>query len=111
MTATGSAMPIDIDLDLQKRAMYWTDRGTGVIERAAMDLPSGQTAANRTDIETLVSGLSTPIGISLDVPGGLMYFTELSGQVFEAKLDGSGMKNIGSSSGASGIAHVEVSAP
>ena len=107
---SGSAMPIDLDLDLQHRTMYWTDRSLNTIQRAAMDLPAGQTAANRSDIATLVSGLSTPIGISLDLSAGKMYFTELGGQVFQANLDGSGKKTIGSSSGASGIAHVEVPA-
>jgi hypothetical protein len=107
---SGSAMPIDLDLDLQHRAMYWTDRSLNTIQRAGMDLPAGQTAANRSDIVTLVSGLSTPIGISLDVGASKMYFTDLGGQVFQANIDGTGKKMIGSSSGASGIAHVEVPA-
>jgi hypothetical protein len=108
---SGSAMPIDIDLDLQHRTMYWTDRSLNTIQRAGMDLPSGQTASARTDIVTLVSGLSTPIGISLDLGAGTMYFTDLGGQIFMANLDGTGKKSIGSSSGASGITHVEVPAP
>jgi hypothetical protein len=108
---SGSAMPIDLDLDLQHRTMYWTDRSLNTIQRAAMDLAAGQTASARTDIVTLVSGLSTPIGISLDLGGGAMYFTDLGGQVFVANLDGTGKKSIGSSSGASGITHVEVPAP
>jgi len=106
--AQGSAMPIDLDLDLPSRTMYWTDRGLGTIQRAAMDLPSGQTASNRTDVATVVSGLSEPIGISLDLATGVMYFTALAGQVLRANLDGSGQTNIGTSSGASGITHVTV---
>jgi len=39
-----------------------------------------------------------------------MYFTELGGVVLRANLDGSGQTSIGSSSGASGIAHVLVPA-
>ncbi len=108
---SGSAEPIDIDLDLQQRTMYWTDRSLNTVQRASMDLPAGQTAATRSDIVTVVSGLSTPIGISLDTSAGTMYFTELGGQVFQCNLDGSGEKNIGSSSGASGITHVEVPGP
>ncbi|HLK36754.1 MAG TPA: hypothetical protein VKU41_08385 [Polyangiaceae bacterium] len=110
LAATGSAVPVDLDLDLQKRAMYWTDRGTGMIHRAAMDLPSGQTGANRTDVVTLVSGLSTPIGISLDLADGVMFFTQLGGIISQANLDGTRVKTIGMSSGASGIAHVLVPA-
>jgi hypothetical protein len=107
----GSAMPIDLDLDLDHRMMYWTDRGIGTIQRAGMDLPAGQTSSNRSDVKTLISSLSTPIGISLDLKAGEIYFTELAGPIFRANLDGSGSKSIGSSSGASGIAHVEVRAP
>jgi hypothetical protein len=108
---SGSAMPIDIDLDLQHRSMYWTDRSLNVVQRAGMDLPAGQTASTRTDIVTLVSGLSTPIGISLDTRAGAMYFTDLGGEVFRANLDGSGKKSLGTSSGASGIVHVELPVP
>jgi hypothetical protein len=91
--------------------MYWTDRSPNTIQRAGMDLPAGQTAANRTDVTTLVSGLSTPIGISLDRAADAMYFTDLGGQVFRAHLDGSGKTPIGSSNGASGIVHVELPSP
>ena len=107
-TGQGSAMPIDLDLDLQNRMMYWTDRGVGTIERASMDLPSGQTASNRADVTALVSGLSEPIGISLDLPTGVMYFTELGGQILRVNLDGTGQTSLATSSGASGIAHVTV---
>jgi hypothetical protein len=107
-TGQGSAMPIDLDLDLKNRVMYWTDRGVGTILRAAMDLPSGQTASNRSDVTTLLSGLSTPIGISLDLATGLIYFTELAGQVLRVNLDGSGQTSIGTSSGASGVVHVDL---
>jgi hypothetical protein len=106
--AQGSAMPIDLDLDLGHRVMYWTDRGIGTVQSAGMDLPSGQTASNRTDVKTLISNLSTPIGISLDLAAGHIYYTELAGPVFRANLDGTGGKSIGNSSGASGIAHVEM---
>ena len=107
----GAAEPIDLDLDLAARTMYWTDRGLGTIERAGMDLPSGQTAANRSDVKTLMSNLATPIGISLDLEAGSLYFTQLAGQIFRANLDGTGSKSIGNSSGASGIAHVEMPVP
>lgn len=106
--AQGSAMPIDLDLDLVHRVMYWTDRGIGTVQSAGMDLPSGQTASTRTDVKTLISNLSTPIGISLDLAAGHIYYTELGGPVFRANLDGTGAKSIGNSSGASGIAHVEM---
>ncbi len=107
----GSAEPVDLDLDLGHRTMYWTDRSLGTIQRAGMDLPSGQTSTGRTDVKTLMSNLSIPIGISLDLKASTLYFTQLGGQIFRANLDGTGSKSIGTSSGASGIAHVEMPAP
>ena len=47
--------------------MYWTDFGTNKIQRANLDGSS---------VEELVTGLSVPIGIALDVSGGKMYWTD-----------------------------------
>ena len=43
--------------------MYWTDVGTGTIERSNLD------GSNR---QTLVSGLSTPIALALDTLGAVV---------------------------------------
>jgi hypothetical protein len=57
--------PIDLELDLANRVLYWTDRG---------DPPRGNTV-NRAAIdknavpEILITHLMEGIGISLDVPG------------------------------------------
>ena len=79
--------PIDIDLDLAHRVMYWTDRGDpprgNTVSRAPMDPHKGEQ-------EILVSGLKEGIGISLDLRGGRMYYTDLGGNVYSARLDGSG---------------------
>ena len=89
----GLPEPIDIDLDLEARLMYWTDRGDpprgNTVSRARMDPPAGFDPKNRTDQEILVIGLKEGIGISLDVKGNRMYFTDLGGTVYSANLDGS----------------------
>jgi DNA-binding beta-propeller fold protein YncE len=81
--------PIDMDLDLAHRVMYWTDRGDpprgNTVSRAPMD-------PHRGDQEILVSGLKEGIGISLDLQGGRMYYTDLGGNVYSARLDGSDSK-------------------
>jgi len=78
--------PIDIDLDLGDRMMYWTDRGEppagNTVSRAPMDTGKGKQ-------EILVRGLKEGIGIALDVKGGRMFYTDLGGNVYSAKLDGS----------------------
>jgi hypothetical protein len=109
---SGGAMPIDLDVDLVSRRLYWTDRDLGTVHRAGLDIPAGQTAANRTDAETLVEDLVDTIGISLDIENDKMYFSELGGQVSEAALDGSGLrKDILTSGSATGVAIAHIPKP
>jgi hypothetical protein len=103
--------PIDLDLDLQKRQIYWTDRGNppkgNSVSRAPMDPPGP--ASSRTDQQVLVTGLAEGIGISLDLPHGVMYFGDLGGSVYVANLDGSQKRTILKSQGnVTGIAYVEL---
>lgn len=81
--------PIDMDLDLTHRMMYWSDRGDpprgNTISRAPMD-------PNKGAQEILVSGLKEGIGMALDLEGGRMYYTDLGGSVYSARLDGSDSK-------------------
>jgi len=89
--------PIDIDLDLGRRMMYWTDRGDppagNTVSRAPMDTGKGKQ-------EILVRGLKEGIGIALDVKGGRMFYTDLGGNVYSAKLDGSDNRVLLSGQGA-----------
>jgi hypothetical protein len=97
---SGLAEPIDMDVDLGTRQMYWTDRGDGTISRAPMDPPAGFNPATRTDRDILLKGLGQLIGIYLDVPNGVMYYTGLdTGAVSVAPLDGSRTKNVLTSQG------------
>ena len=104
VVTTGASMPIDLDLDVAHHMMYWTDRGIGTVMRAGMELPAGATAMSRADVTTLMKSLATPIGISLDLTAGKLYVTEIAGRLYEASLDGTGMRAIGS--GGSGVTHV-----
>jgi hypothetical protein len=82
--------PIDLELDLNNRVLYWTDRG---------DPPRGNTV-NRASIdakpqtpEIVLTHLMEGIGIALDVAGDRMFVTDFAGSVYSAKLDGSGERN------------------
>jgi hypothetical protein len=108
---SGSSMPIDLDLDLDQRMIYWTDRGLGTVQRGKMDVPMGQNAMTRTDKETLITGVGEPIGISLDHDTGTLYFGNVAGQLEHANLDGSGLKMIGHSSSVTGVTVVHVPTP
>jgi sugar lactone lactonase YvrE len=99
--------PIDIDLDLTRRMIYWTDRGANIVSRAAMDPPAGTYLHARTDQQVIMSELKEAIGIALDVPGDRVYVTDLGGTVYSAHLDGSERRIVLSGQGSlTGIAFV-----
>lgn len=81
--------PIDLDLDLSRRTIYWTDRGANTVSRAPMDSARGANPAARTDQQMVMGELKEAIGIALDVPADRMYVTDLGGTVYSARLDGS----------------------
>jgi 3-hydroxyacyl-CoA dehydrogenase len=82
-------LPEPIDLDLDNQTLYWTDRGDAprgnTVSRAHLDASSG----NGREPEILVRGLMEGIGLALDLKGGRMFFSDLGGSVYSAKLDGS----------------------
>jgi hypothetical protein len=101
----GLPEPIDLELDLKNRRLYWTDRG---------DPPRGNTV-NRTSmdgkvrLEIVLSNLMEGIGIALDVPGDRMFVTDLAGSVYSARLDGSDKRVLAFAQGnLSGVAHAEI---
>ena len=105
----GLPEPIDLDLDLPQRMIYWTDRGDGprgnTVSRAPMDPQRGVEPASRTDAQILVRDLEEAIGIALDLQSGRLYATDLGGNVYSATLDGSDRKLVLSGQGAlTGIA-------
>lgn len=81
--------PIDLDLDLVTRTIYWTDRGDNTVSRAPMDAPAGFNPATRLDRQVLVTGLKEAIGIAIDLPRRRIAYTSLGGEVGLANLDGS----------------------
>jgi DNA-binding beta-propeller fold protein YncE len=101
--------PIDLELDLESRVLYWTDRGNpplgNTVNRASVDAPAGKERAP----ERIVSDLMEGIGIALDVPGDRMFITDLGGSVYSAKLDGSEKRALLFAQGnLSGVAYAEI---
>jgi len=84
---TGLVSPIDLDLDLRARTMYWTSNGDMTVSRAPMDPPAGADPAARTDREILVRGADQAVGIALDLRRSRLYFATSAG-ISSAKLDG-----------------------
>src|SRR5947207_779976 len=106
----GLPEPIDLELDLKNRFLYWTDRG---------DPPRGNTV-NQASLDAdfkkhpvpdiLLTHLMEGIGIALDFKGNRMFITDLAGNIFSAKLDGSEKKPLLVAQGnLTGIAYAEIS--
>jgi DNA-binding beta-propeller fold protein YncE len=105
----GLPEPIDLDLDLANRLIYWTDRGDpprgNTVNRAPMDPKPGVT----TEPEIIFTHLMEGIGLALDLTGGRMFITDLGGSVYGANLDGSDKKMLFFAEGnLSGIAYAEI---
>ncbi|WP_244222814.1 3-hydroxyacyl-CoA dehydrogenase [Cupriavidus lacunae] len=106
---SGLPEPIDLELDLEHRMMYWTDRGDAprgnTVNRAPMDVALKDRGAQ----EIVFSGLMEGIGIALDVKGGRMFMTDLGGSVYASALDGSDQRVLTFAQGnLAGIAYAEV---
>jgi len=104
----GLPEPIDLELDLASRTIYWTARGDpprgNTVNRAPMDPRPG----SRKEPEVLVNHLMEGIGLALDLKGGRMFITDLAGSVYSARLDGSSKKTLLVGEGnLTGIAYAE----
>jgi hypothetical protein len=102
--------PIDLDLDIAARMMYWTDRGDpprgNTVNRAPMDAHSSR----REDPEIIFNHLMEGIGLALDLKNARMFLTDLGGSVYRCNLDGSEKKALQTVQGnLSGIAYAEIS--
>jgi len=100
--------PIDLELDAENRVLYWTDRGDpprgNTVNRVSMDAGTGQATP-----EILVTHLMEGIGIALDLKGGRMFLTDLAGDIYTARLDGSDKKVVlGVQGNVTGIAYAEI---
>jgi sugar lactone lactonase YvrE len=100
--------PIDIDLDLSKRQMYWTDRGDNTVSRAPLDVKPGFDASKRADRVILVTGLHEAIGIALDLEHQRMFYTSLMGEIGTAKLSGKEARILRNEGRLTGIAFTEL---
>jgi DNA-binding beta-propeller fold protein YncE len=104
----GLPEPIDLELDLKSRMLYWTDRGDpprgNTVNRAPMDRELKKSHAP----EILLTHLQEGIGIALDLKGERMFLTDLGGSVYSAKLNGSDKKTLLYAQGnLTGIAYAE----
>src|SRR5919201_1480822 len=101
--------PIDLDLDLGNRILYWTDRGDpprgNTVNRAPMD----EDPKKRQAPEILLTHLMEGIGIALDLKGERMFLTDLAGSLYSANLNGENKKTLLELQGnLTGVAYAEL---
>ena len=107
----GLPEPIDLELDLKNRVLYWTDRGDpprgNTVNRAPVDVVGD--ARTRPAPEVVLTHLMEGIGIALDFKGGRMFLTDLAGSVYSARLDGTEKQTLLYAQGnLTGIAYAEI---
>jgi len=105
----GLPEPIDLELDLNSRVMYWTDRGDPPLGNTVNRAPMDAELKTRKAPEILFTHLMEGIGISLDVRGQRMFLTDLGGSIYSASINGSDKKTLLYAQGnLTGIAYAEL---
>lgn len=72
---------VGISVDRRGGKFYWTQKGMskagkGRIFRANIEMPKGESAKNRKDVEMILSGLPEPIDIELDEDTQTLFWTD-----------------------------------
>jgi hypothetical protein len=72
---------VGLAIDPKFGRIYWTQKGPdnaglGRIFRANVEIPAGQTAATRFDIEIFYDGLPEPIDLEIDHKSRVLYWTD-----------------------------------
>ncbi|MDA2893326.1 3-hydroxyacyl-CoA dehydrogenase [Mycolicibacterium sp. BiH015] len=81
--------------------VYWTqkgpsDAGLGRILRAGIELPPGETAATRTDIELIFKELPEPIDLEIDHTTRTLYWTDRGDPPFGNTVNRAALADVGS---------------
>jgi hypothetical protein len=72
---------VGITLDPERQQIYWTQKGPdngekGRIFRAGIEVPKGETAAARSDVEVFFDYLPEPIDLEFDLRNRVLYWTD-----------------------------------
>ncbi|KAJ5920636.1 hypothetical protein N7516_011494 [Penicillium verrucosum] len=83
---------VGVAVDAERGLLYWTQKGPckaglGQIFCANLDIPEGETAENRTDIQRLWNNLPEPIDIELDSESRTLYWTDRGEHPFGCTLN------------------------
>ena len=73
-------------IDPHRKLLYWNSRGDGEIRRANLDIPAGEAASTRTDIEVLQDAASATNTQTLAITstGNRMFWATRTGEIYTA---------------------------
>ena len=94
---SGSVQAFGIALHVESGYIYFTNIAKGHVERMGIEMPSGETAYNRTDIENIVDFLSTPLEIKIDQVNDKLYYVDgisPNCKINRCDLDGSNLETV-----------------
>ncbi len=101
--------PIDLELDVDAGVIYWTDRGsapTGNTLNRARIPAAGQPGGA---VDVLAADFHEAIGLAVDAEAGVVYVSDLSGELRAVALDGTGQHVVATvPGGVTGIAGISV---
>jgi hypothetical protein len=101
--------PIDLELDLEHRVLYWTDRGDPPRGNTVNRVPLAALGKKGLEPEIVLTHLMEGIGIALDVARDRMFMTDFGGSVYSSRLNGSDKKMLLAAQGnLTGIAYVDL---
>ena len=105
LITVGLDIPRGLALDPSAGRLYWTDNGTGRIQRADLDGSGIE--------EIIATGLEIPRALVLDAAGGKLYWADSgSDRIQRANLDGSGIEDLVTGlSSPRGLALVRMASP
>src|SRR5437667_51247 len=93
---------------IKNRLIYWTDRGNPPTGNSVSRAPMDADFKKRPAHDIVVTDLMEGIGIALGLAGDRMFVTDLAGDIYSARLDGSGKKVVLAAQGnLTGIAYAE----
>jgi sugar lactone lactonase YvrE len=83
-------LPEPIDLELEGKYLYWTDRGAEPAGNTLNRAPVPEAGERGAEPEILAGDFSEAIGLAVDADRGLVYVSDLSGEIRAVPLPGSG---------------------
>ncbi|MCV7430680.1 SMP-30/gluconolactonase/LRE family protein [Mycolicibacterium bacteremicum] len=88
---SGLPEPIDLELDLDAGLLYWTDRGApprgNTLNRAEIGDPGGA-------VDIVADGFHEAIGLALDPAAGVVYVSDLSGEIRAVDIAGGAERTV-----------------